>query len=63
MGYTKNIEGFTSVDLGALAFGFDNKHYSHSPEFRSNIVNERPYWKSVGFDFKLSGDNFKDRFN
>lgn len=29
---------------------YDDEHYSHSREFRSNIVDERPYWKQVMAD-------------
>lgn len=28
-------------------YGFDSKHYSHSKQFRSNIVSERNYWQKV----------------
>lgn len=36
----------TSVDLNALV-QYDDKHYSHSRQFRSNIVAEWPYWKQI----------------
>lgn len=33
---------------------YDDKHYSHSKQFRSNIVDEMPYWKSFALDCGLS---------
>lgn len=35
-------------------FGYDGAHYSHSREFRSNIVAEWPFWEAVKSDFGLS---------
>ncbi len=61
-----DVTGFTSRDLhidGDWGLHYDEQHYSHSREFRSNIINEWTYWKSVGFDFKLIGNNFTRRLN
>ena len=38
----------------AAVCGSDNWHYSHSREFRSNIVDERPFWKQLASDFALT---------
>ena len=37
----------TEVNLESSPYNFDSAHYSHSREFRSNIVRERPYWETV----------------
>ena len=48
--------GFTSRNLSTPQFrSFDNTHYSHSREFRSDFIRERNYWIQVGKDFSLSG--------
>jgi pimeloyl-ACP methyl ester carboxylesterase len=39
------VKGFTKFDLKNL--GFDEWNYSHSKQFRSNIVDEWNYWKQV----------------
>ena len=39
------VNGFTSYDLQLL--GFNNRHYSHSRQFRSDITKERHYWEQV----------------
>ena len=44
------LEGETNLQ----DFGFNDKHYSHSKEFRSNIVDERPFWKKAADDFDLT---------
>ena len=33
--------------LDAGGMGYNNQHYSHSREFRSNIVAERKFWENV----------------
>jgi len=35
-------------------FGYDGAHYSHSREFRSNIVAEWPFWEAARSDFGLT---------
>ena len=48
---TKKIAGFENeVNLGI--YKYDNKHYSHSRQFRSNIVDENAYWREI---FKEGG--------
>ena len=44
---------FLEVDL-KTSFNFNNTHYSHSRQFRSNIVDEWAYWKQVIDDCQLS---------
>lgn len=54
LGASTDVQGFTGVDLQGL-FEFDDKHYSHSREFRSNLPKERRFWIWVGSDFGLQG--------
>jgi len=35
-------------------FGYDWHHYSHSKQFRSNIVDETLFWRQVADDFGLT---------
>ena len=53
-----HVAGFTG-ETDLHTFGYNNKHYSHSKEFRSNIVDEIEYWKQVVRDFDVS-HNFED---
>ncbi len=53
---TSAVDGFSPLDLEA-SFGYGDKHYYHSMEFRSNIINQRPFWSRVGKDFLLEGFN------
>ena len=47
------VAGFASErDLSIL--GYDEKHYSHSREFRSNIIDEWLFWNNVFNDFNLN---------
>ena len=47
------VNGMESeIDLQTI--GFDWQHYSHSKEFRSNIVDEKKYWEKVADDFGLT---------
>jgi len=36
-----------------LQFGFNNKHYSHSRQFNSNVVDEQGYWRAFIEDTNL----------
>jgi len=47
------INGFDG-ETNLESFGYDWQHYSHSKQFRSNIVDERPYWDQVAEDFDLT---------
>ncbi|MHB8790485.1 MAG: transglutaminase domain-containing protein [Desulfobulbaceae bacterium] len=42
---TQSILPMKNHDLHKL--NFDYKHYSHSRQFRSNIVSESPYWEKI----------------
>jgi len=47
LGATKiKVNGFDGKYI-LRAFGYNDKHYSHSRQFRSNIVDEKSYWKKV----------------
>lgn len=34
--------------------GYDDNHYSHSRQFRSNIIAEKPYWQKIFLDYILN---------
>ncbi|MCP4110291.1 MAG: alpha/beta hydrolase [Desulfobacteraceae bacterium] len=45
-----HVDGFDNeIDLQdtELGLNYDNHHYSHSKQFRSNIIDERNYWQKV----------------
>jgi len=42
--------GFSTWNLADSDLHYDNQHYSHSREFRSNIADEWEYWYSVMLD-------------
>jgi len=50
---TVSVDAVGSRDLEATS-GYDNKRYSHSRQFRSNIVNEHNYWRNFTVDCGLS---------
>jgi hypothetical protein len=50
----EHVDQFT-MEHNLKDWGYDDMHYSHSREFRSDIVREWPFWKAVGVDFKLTG--------
>lgn len=52
LGVQTQVNGFNLFNLHGL--GYDDAHYSHSRQFRSNIVDEQDYWKQVMEDAKLS---------
>ncbi len=62
-GSNRQLIAFNCINLELDPYKFDSWHYSHSREFRSNIIKERWFWKSAGYDFKLNGKNFINRFN
>ncbi len=45
LGTLPSISGFTHTNL--TEFGYNKRHYSHSRQFRSNIVDEKQYWSRV----------------
>jgi hypothetical protein len=52
LGQVQNgVAGFTERALSGT-MGYDDEHYSHSREFRSNVVAERLFWKAVMDDCK-----------
>jgi hypothetical protein len=53
LGREPSVAGFDLArNLGT--FGYDDSHWAHSREFRSNIVAEKPFWKSVRVNCDLS---------
>ena len=48
-----SVTGFTSHNLESAPYCFDNNHYSHSKQFRSNITYEFGYWHTVINDSSL----------
>ncbi len=47
LGTLGSVSGFSSFNLQVNNLGYDDSHYSHSRQFRSNIVAEHPYWNNV----------------
>jgi hypothetical protein len=44
---------FQNWDLNAAVL-YDDQHYSHSREFRSNVVKETPFWEKVVDDCQFT---------
>lgn len=53
LGRVANVAGFKRQQ-NLKAFGYDDTHYSHSREFRSNIIDEGRFWLRVAKDFDLA---------
>jgi hypothetical protein len=45
LGAETTVKSFQSQNL--RNWGYDKKHYSHSRQFRSNIIDELKYWKYI----------------
>jgi hypothetical protein len=45
LGVQTEMNDFETFDLSS--FGYDRIHYSHSRQFRSNIIDENAYWERV----------------
>ncbi|MBN1865446.1 MAG: hypothetical protein JW808_11140, partial [Victivallales bacterium] len=53
LGTYDTISGFKEIhDL--QGWGFDDAHYSHSRQFRSNIAREWPLWNAVSTDMQIT---------
>lgn len=50
LGVQTNMNDFTTFNLRAAPLNYDQRHYSHSRQLRSNIVDEKPYWATVKQD-------------
>ena len=48
------VDGFTGVDLYGIGASFDNRHYSHSREFRSHIAEMEKFWNRVAENCQFS---------
>lgn len=53
LGREGTVAGF-GIFRNLQLWGYDGQHYSHSREFRSNIVTEWPFWSSVIQDGNFS---------
>lgn len=53
LGREGTVSGF-GIFRNLQLWGYDGQHYSHSREFRSNIVTEWPFWSSVIQDGNFS---------
>jgi len=49
-----DVAGFKGVDLDGIGASFDDRHYSHSREFRSHIAEMSKFWNRVAGDCKFS---------
>lgn len=47
LGVQSSMNDFTTFDLSASPLNYTSEHYSHSRQFRSNIVDEKVYWSEV----------------
>jgi len=50
--YQGTVNGFQE-EFDLRDFGYDGAHYSHSRQFRSNIIDEWAYWKKLMIDCGL----------
>lgn len=65
-GATRLADGIgmkSQLDLQQSKYGYDKAHYSHSRQFRSNIIKEQPYWSQVLSDFGISVSNNNNNQN
>jgi hypothetical protein len=55
LGRESVVNGFGTVrNLRAEPFSYNNQHYSHSREFRSNVADEWPFWTAFIEDANLN---------
>ena len=47
---TDPVFGFGMFNLRSAPLSYNDAHYCHSRQFRSNIVDEKPYWAQVMAD-------------
>ena len=45
LGAETSVHDFENKNL--QEWGYDDRHYSHSKQFRSNVIEENPYWKYI----------------
>jgi len=57
IGGDNRITGFNGFNLSDEPLNYDDLHYSHSRQFRSNIIAEWPFWFKVYNDFGLATAN------
>ena len=50
LGAVANVIGFASFNLRDPPLNYNSQHYSHSRQFRSNVIDESGYWKQIKID-------------
>ena len=60
IGMLSSVPDFTSFCLQGGLLNYNERHYSHSRQFRSNISAELPYWKQVLISCNLQKHGFAD---
>ena len=60
MGRISSLPEFQGFNLAAEPLYYDDSHYCHSREFRSNIVDEWAYWRKVMEAPKFTQDIWPD---
>ena len=63
IGMLSQVVGFDGFSLEENGLKYNDRHYSHSRQFRSNILAERPYWENVSRYCKINpgGISFKEQ--
>jgi hypothetical protein len=51
---TQNVQKEFVATRDLKVWGFNKRHYSHSRQFRSNIIQEQSYWRQVINDCRLN---------
>jgi len=47
LGVQPTMNAFTTFNLYGSPLNYDEQHYSHSRQFRSNIIDEAAYWQKL----------------
>lgn len=50
VGIQPSMNNFTTFNLAAGLLSYTDAHYSHSRQFRSNSIAEKPYWIQLLID-------------
>jgi len=54
LGAQTELTYFSDFDIQSSPLNYDENHYSHSRQFRSNIIDEKTYWSFVHECLSLS---------